>query len=452
MLGFEKRSLTGQPFHRFITSGNFSIYLSHLQKAVETKGKQTCRLKLTRKDGSLFDALIETIAVIGIKGKLDHCRSSLTDITEIVKAEEAATEAKLFSDAVSDSLPGLFFVIDEKGQIVRWNKNTEEVSGYSAEELSSLNALTAIAEEDRDLMIRKMEEVFVKGAATAEVHVIMKTGNKVPYYLTGRRIVIGDRPYLLGIGIDITERKRAEIALREQTRQLEESNKELESFSYSVSHDLRAPLRAIDGYARMILKKQGNKFDEDALRKFNDIRLNARKMGQLIDDLLAVSRLGRKSMSMSELNMVDLIRDAWKELCNINQDRKMNLIVNSTPLCYGDAVLVRQVYFNLLSDAVKFTKVRDEARIEVGGNVDGDENVYYVKDNGIGFDMEYYDKLFGVFQRLHSGDDFEGPGIGLATVQSIIQRHGGRVWAEGKVNEGAAFYFALPRNMDRLIS
>ncbi|HUH65392.1 MAG TPA: ATP-binding protein, partial [Syntrophales bacterium] len=237
---------------------------------------------------------------------------------------------------------------------------------------------------------------------------------------------------------------RGFIELESLNIKLEAANKELESFSYSVSHDLRAPLRAIDGYARMILKKQGDKFDEDTLRKFNDIRLNARKMGQLIDDLLAFSRLGRKSMSISELNMVDLIRDVWKELNAINPNRKMNLIVNSTPPGHGDAALVRQVYFNLLSNAVKFTKVRDEAQIEVGGGVDGNGSVYYVKDNGVGFEMAYYDKLFGVFQRLHDPDNFEGTGVGLATVKRIINRHGGRVWAEGKVNEGATFYFTLP--------
>jgi len=235
------------------------------------------------------------------------------------------------------------------------------------------------------------------------------------------------------------------------TAHLEAANKELESFSYSVSHDLRAPLRAIDGYARMILKKQGE-FYQDTLNKFNEIRLNAHKMGQLIDDILAFSQLSRKKMSASELNMVDLIRDVWKELNDINPDRKMNLIVNSTPLGCGDAALVRQVYFNLLSNAIKFTKHRDEARIEVAGKVNGNEDVYYVKDNGVGFDMAYYDKLFGVFQRLHSTEDFEGTGIGLALVKRVIYRHGGRVWAEGKINEGATFYFTLPHNVDRLIS
>ncbi len=251
---------------------------------------------------------------------------------------------------------------------------------------------------------------------------------------------------------DITERKKIEEILRKHLSELEASNKELESFSYSVSHDLRAPLRAIDGYARMILKKQGDKFDEDTVRKFNEIRSNTKMMGQLIDDLLAFSRLSRKNMSISELNMVDLIRDVWKELSNINLDRKMNLIVNSTPLGYGDAALVKQVYHNLLSNAVKFTKLRDDAHIEVGGYNDGNEDVFYVKDNGVGFDMKYYDKLFGVFQRLHNSPDFEGTGVGLATVQRIVHRQGGRVWAEGKVNDGATFYFTLPQNRDRLIS
>jgi light-regulated signal transduction histidine kinase (bacteriophytochrome) len=254
----------------------------------------------------------------------------------------------------------------------------------------------------------------------------------------------GNNTGMWGIVNDITERKKIEAVLRRHLSELEFANKELESFSYSVSHDLRAPLRAIDGYARMILKKQGDKFDEDTLRRFNDIRLNAKKMGQLIDDLLSFSRLSRKNMSSSDLNMVDLIRDVWKDLNNINPNRKMHLIVNSTPLSYGDGALVKQVYYNLLSNAIKFTKCRDEARIEVGGDVDGNENVYYVKDNGVGFDMAYCDKLFGVFQRLHNPDDFEGTGVGLATVKRIIYRHGGRVWAEGKVSEGATFYFSLP--------
>jgi len=235
-----------------------------------------------------------------------------------------------------------------------------------------------------------------------------------------------------------------EMDLKSRTKQLEEANKELESFSYSVSHDLRAPLRAIDGYARMILKKQGDKFDEETRRRFNEIRLNTQMMGKLVDDLLAFSRLGRKDMSMSKIDMEALIGDVWKELQAITPDRNINLTVNSMPSAYADRTLIKQVYSNLLANAVKFTKFRDSALIEVGGYVDGNDDVYYVKDNGVGFDMQYYDKLFGVFQRLHKPDDFEGTGIGLATVHRIINRHGGRVWAEGIEGEGATFYFSLP--------
>jgi len=233
-------------------------------------------------------------------------------------------------------------------------------------------------------------------------------------------------------------------ALEKSATRLEEMNKELESFSYSVSHDLRAPLRAIDGYARLILKKQGDKFDEDTTRKFNDIRSNAQMMGQLIDDLLTFSRLGRKAMSLAILDMDVLTKDAWKEVQASDPERKIKRTVNSVPPCYGDRALIKQVLINLLSNAAKFTKYKDAAEIVVGGYTDGNEMVYYIRDNGVGFDMAYYDKLFGVFQRLHSTDQFEGTGVGLATVQRIIRRHGGRVWAEGKVDEGATFYFSLP--------
>jgi signal transduction histidine kinase len=244
-------------------------------------------------------------------------------------------------------------------------------------------------------------------------------------------------------GMDITESKHAELEMREGKRQLEYAVKELESFSYSVAHDLRAPLRAIDGYARLILKKQGDKFDADTLDKFNVIRSNTHLMGQLIDDLLTFSRLGRKHISPMTLDMEVLMKDAWKEVQASEPERDIKLEVGSIPPGYGDMALIKQVLINLLGNAVKFTKYKDAAYIEVGGYTDGDEHVYYVRDNGVGFDMAYYDKLFGVFQRLHSTEQFEGTGVGLATVQRLIHRHGGRVWAEGKVDHGACFYFAL---------
>ncbi len=243
---------------------------------------------------------------------------------------------------------------------------------------------------------------------------------------------------------EIRERTEVEKLIALRTKLLEVTNKELESFSYSVSHDLRAPLRAIDGYARMILRDQKDTFNVDAKRKFDLIRNNAQMMGKLIDDLLSFSRLGRLEISMSKLDMEGLVNDIWMELQIITPDRKIDIKINNIPPGCGDRTLIKQVYSNLLSNAVKYTRLKNKALIETGGYREGNENIYYIKDNGVGFDMEYYNKLFGVFQRLHSADDYEGTGVGLAIVQRIIHRHAGRVWAESKVEEGTIFYFSLP--------
>jgi len=244
--------------------------------------------------------------------------------------------------------------------------------------------------------------------------------------------------------MDVTDRKQAEIELKKQTVLLEEANKEMESFSYSVSHDLRAPLRAIDGYSRMILKRKADKFDEETQRQFMLIRDSTQRMSQLIDDILAFSRLGKQSVVMSEMDMTGLFGSVWEELRMSDPERQLTLKMDPLPPGMGDHALIRQVIVNILANAIKFTKTRDVALIEVGGHEKENEHVYFIRDNGAGFDMQYYDKLFAVFQRLHHNDDYEGTGVGLAIVQRIIKRHGGRVWAEGEVGKGAAFYFTLP--------
>ncbi len=250
---------------------------------------------------------------------------------------------------------------------------------------------------------------------------------------------------------EITERKLVEdqllkqsMQLQENTAQLKAANREMESFSYSVSHDLRAPLRAIDGYSQMILKKQGDRLDEDTRRQFQVIRDNVDKMGKLIDDLLTFSRFGRQEVAKTDLELDELIREVWGELVTINPGRAMSLKMEQMPAACGDKTLIRQVYSNLLGNAVKFTNTRESAIIEAGSYMEDNEQVYFVRDNGIGFDMKFYNKLFGVFQRLHSDAEYEGTGIGLALVHRIITRHGGRVWAGGKVDKGATFFFTLP--------
>lgn len=249
----------------------------------------------------------------------------------------------------------------------------------------------------------------------------------------------------IAVTVDITTRKEAEAKLRERTLQLELANKEMESFSYSISHDLQAPLRAIDGFTRMLVQSHQETFDEETKRKFLVIRDSVQKMGQLITDLLAFSRTGRQSPSLSVMDMEELVNDVWQEQCAVNPGRNLELRRNgSLPKSLGDRALIRQVLSNLLSNAVKFTKNKGTTLIEISGKSAEKENIYTLKDNGVGFDMKYYDKLFGVFQRLHGDSEYEGTGVGLAIVKQIINRHGGRVWGEGKINEGATFSFSLP--------
>jgi light-regulated signal transduction histidine kinase (bacteriophytochrome) len=211
-----------------------------------------------------------------------------------------------------------------------------------------------------------------------------------------------------------------------------------------VSHDLRAPLRAIDGFTRILVEDHAKALDPEGRRVLDVISKEGQRMGQLIDDLLAFSRLGRRALQPVEVDLTALARQIFNELAEHAPKRRLKLRLTPLPPAHADPSLLRQVLINLLDNAIKYTRLRKVGEIQIGGAVQGSENVYYIKDNGAGFDMQYADKLFGVFQRLHSDEEFEGTGVGLALVQRIIRRHGGRVWAEAKVDEGATFFFTLP--------
>lgn len=386
---------------------------------------------------NLIESSIDPLVTISPEGKIMDVNASTELITGRSRKELIGSNFPSFFTEPEKADEGYKLVL-EKGIVRDYPLSIRNVSGHITEVLYNASLYKNEAGEvqgvfaaARDITeFKRIEQALKAAHDELELRVKERT-NELQRANESLQTEIG-------------ERREVEKLIELRTKLLEMTNKELESFSYSVSHDLRAPLRAIDGYSRMILRDQRDNLNDDAKRKFDLIRSNTQMMGKLIDDLLSFSRLGRLEINMSRLDMESLVGDVWMELQIINPDRKIDFEVENIPPVRGDRTLIKQVYSNLLSNAVKYTKFKDHARIETGGYRKGNENIYYIKDNGVGFDMEYYDKLFGVFQRLHSADDYEGTGVGLAIVQRIIHRHGGRVWAESKVEEGSIFYFSLP--------
>jgi light-regulated signal transduction histidine kinase (bacteriophytochrome) len=239
------------------------------------------------------------------------------------------------------------------------------------------------------------------------------------------------------------ENAELEQRVRERTSELEAANKELDAFSYSVSHDLRAPLRAVHGFASILIQDFSAQMPGEAQQLLNHVTTNARRMEQLIEDLLRFSHLGRRPLSKRPVNMSALIHDVLQDLRKQHGDRPVDVRVGDLPDAVGDPALLKQVFVNLLSNAFKFTRQKEQPVVEVGSDWQTGEQVYFVRDNGAGFDMHYAEKLFGVFQRFHRADEFEGTGVGLSIVQRIVQRHGGRIWAKAAVDQGATFFFTL---------
>ncbi len=374
------------------------------------------------------------------------------EIDERKRAEEELYRQREWFRVTLASIGDAVIATDTEGRIIFLNAVTETLTGWTLPEAAQKpvqDVFHIINEESRGAVENPVARVFREGVIVGLANhtlLVRRDGTEVPIDDSAAPIRDTDGRIVGAVLIfrDITERRQTERSQAEHAAQLEELNTELESFSYSVSHDLRAPLRAINGYVQMILKKAGEGFDAETRRRFQSIKDNVETMGQLIDDLLAFSRLGRQTVAKRSLDMEELIGEVWQELLTINPGREIVLKIGCMPAAAGDRTLIRQAYGNLLGNAVKFTQGRDKALIEAGSYVQNNEAVYYIRDNGIGFDMKFYDKLFGAFQRLHSDEEYKGTGIGLALVQRIVHRHGGRVWAEGKVDEGACFYFTLP--------
>ena len=298
---------------------------------------------------------------------------------------------------------------------------------------------------------------------TEPVHTFYITRSEFPYYIifvlfaslltwfsaVRRRVERDLRQSRDDLEREVTQRRALNEELGKRSSELEAMNKELEAFAYSVSHDLRAPVRHIAGFTELLQKHSEAVLDDKSRHHISMILDAAKRMGNLVDDLLSFSRIGRAETQKTTVHLEQLIKSVVGEIAPDTQGRNIVWRIGSLPICYGDPSMLRLVFANLVSNAVKFTRTREDAEIQIDSlNHKPDEIVVFVKDNGVGFDMKYSDKLFGVFQRLHSREAFEGTGIGLATVQRIVHRHGGRVWGEGSIDHGATFYVALPKPGD----
>lgn len=340
-------------------------------------------------------------------------------------------------------------VTDHKGVLQYVNENYCKISKYSREELiGRTNQIVNSGYHPKAFFAEMWKTILMGKVWKSEIKNRAKDGSE---YWVDTTIMpfINEfgKPYkYMAIRVDITDLKNNEADILKKSEELLQSNKELDSFSYSVSHDLRAPLRAINGYARILSEDYEDKLDEEAKRIINVITNNAKRMGVLIDDLLAFSKLGKQNLIKVDIDMDSLVNGITREYVNSYFDKKYEIDIKPLKSTIGDSNMLHQVLTNLIANALKYSSKCEKPKIEIGSYTENGNNVYYIKDNGAGFDMKYYDKLFGVFQRLHGPSEYEGTGVGLAIVNRVINKHGGTVWAEGKVNEGATFYFSLPNN------
>jgi PAS domain S-box-containing protein len=453
-LGISNTEIVGKAISR---SDEIEALRLHLSSLVPGSPSKTIESSFTSAEGSIHWQQWNLQAFFDPNGSITEYQAVGRDITERKRMEEElrASERK-FKELVA-LLPQTVFEIDPKGNIGYANQYTFDLFGYSPGELETgLNMLQVVAPEDSEKALQNLRGVINREMSGGrEYTLVRKDGTRFQGMvytapIIENNVAVGVR----GTLIDMTKLRAVEEEIRklneelenrvkERTIELIEAYKEMESFTYSVSHDLRAPLRAIDGFSGILLEHYQEELPPEAKAYLNKVRGNAQQMALLIDALLNFSRMSRSLVKKEIIDTRKVITDALEELNPELQGREISLTILDLPPCSADPAMLKLVFQNLLSNALKFTRQREKAEIEVGAFHKDGRTVYYVKDNGIGFDMRYAHKLFGVFQRLHTSSEFEGTGVGLAIVQKIIQRHGGDVWAEAEVGKGATFYFTL---------
>lgn len=391
--------------------------------------------------------------------RLELLAEDCSGALERIRAQQAQQKSdELYRRIVNTTQEGMM-IVNDRAEIKYLNPRLAEMLGYSVEQMLGASVFDFMDVEAKAIGREKFKLRQQGMTEQHEFRFQRKDGVALWALVNAAPLMNPEGKFegALGMIMDISERKVAEQEIKElnanlekrvesRTRQLEETNKELESFSYSVSHDLRAPLRAIDGFAGILEAEFAPQLNDEGRRLLGVVRANAQQMGRLIDDLLAFSRLTRQQITRTLLDMEAVVREAFGIARSTEGERVIEFTVESLPHVSANPTMMYQVWLNLITNAMKFTRGRASANIHITGEIVGDECRYCVSDNGVGFDMKYAHKLFGVFQRLHSPAQFEGTGVGLAIIQRIVRRHGGRVWAEGKVNEGARFCFALPVN------
>ncbi|MFA5112362.1 MAG: ATP-binding protein [Desulfobaccales bacterium] len=489
------------PLERLITSA-IADYIAPADRewfeALLSRGKQgesQGEVRLRAADGALVPTYL-SLSSLKIEGVPDTVCLALTDLTEQKRQEEILAEGRL-SRAILEQAEHVIMVCNAKGTITQSSRAAHQLFAGNPllrlfSEAFPISIITYGSTDDLPFAQAFSLVPVLEGQVYRDVEATFQRGDGRKYHLLlDAGPLYGENGVIQGCIVsltDITERKRQEVErqrllaeqqalteeltatneelqsqaeeltvqkeelerlnadLRVQQQLLEAANEEMEAFSSSVSHDLKVPVRAIDGFARMLKGDHADRLDTEGLRLLQVIRTNAKLMNVLIDDLLALSRLGRLQVRKSAVNLATISGQIFKQLREQVPNRDLQITIGDLPPALGDQSLLYQVMTNLLTNAVKFTKSRQTAAVEVGGLTKGKENIYYVKDNGIGFDEHYISNLFRPFQRLHNEEQYEGTGIGLAIVKRIVQRHGGRVWAEGKVGKGATFYFSLPKN------
>ena len=439
-----------------------------IEIGVETRERGLWEGELThsRRDGSVVTVSSRWVLRRDAEGNPNGILESNRDISAKREAEESRRQSeernhlneirfRLLIDAVKDYA---IISLDANGLVTSWNSGAERMKGYAAEEMMGQHVSRLYRKEDIEhgQLDNELREAAAAGQVEREDWRVRKDGSQfwAEVATSALRDSGGELIGFVKIDRDITTRTAAtkqiealNLELTQRVDELRSVNRELESFSSSVSHDLRAPLRHVDGFARILKEEHSAKMTPEAIRYLDRILTAATHMGQLIDDLLNLAKIGRLELRRERSQIAWLVKQAIAELPAEAKERNIEWWVEPLPELNCDARLLKLIFANLLSNAVKFTRKQENAVIEVGSRVTDGQPTIFVRDNGVGFDMQYADKLFGVFQRLHRQEDFEGTGIGLATVQRIVRRHGGEIWAESKVNSGTTFFFTLgPRS------